>query len=182
VSTLTVTNSDGSSAITSPAFGGWTTGASYAWTHSSTETTQTITWTIGGNTVRLPFTVTKDGSPFVAGTVDDAGQVVFTMLGSDPNMRVTVQVPVVIPPPGPGWWQDPYMVLILPRIFLGVAIVAKKPVSRKRTCRPKRKDSRSGGSGSRREPANWTRCTIRSRRSGAGLRPTGRRSMRRKKT
>src|SRR5439155_331437 len=56
VSTLTVTNSDGSALITITAFGDWTTGASYAWTHSSTETTQTITWTIGGNTVRLPFT------------------------------------------------------------------------------------------------------------------------------
>src|SRR5216117_44058 len=126
VSTLTVTNNDGSALITITAFGDWTTGASYAWTHSSTETTQTITWTIGGNTVRLPFTVTKDGSPFVSGTVDDAGQVVFTMLGSDPNMRVTVQVPVVIPPPGPGWWQTPYMFLILPGIFLGVAMFAQR--------------------------------------------------------
>src|SRR5439155_526060 len=57
VSTLTVTNSDGSALITITAFGDWTAGASYAWTHSSTETTQTITWTIGGNTARFPFTV-----------------------------------------------------------------------------------------------------------------------------
>src|SRR2546423_5580859 len=126
VSTLTVTNSDGSALITITAFGDWTAGASYAWTHSSTETTQTITWTIGGNTARFPFTVTKDGSSFVAGTVDDAGQVVFTMLGSDPNMRVTVQVPLVIPPAGPRWWQTPYMFLILPRILFGVAVFAQR--------------------------------------------------------
>ncbi len=98
VSTLTVTNSDGSALITITAFGDWTVGASYAWTHSSTETTQTITWTIGGNTARLPFTVTKDGSSFVAGTVDDAGH----------------------------WWQTPYMFLILPGIFLGVAMFAQR--------------------------------------------------------
>src|SRR3989440_9351038 len=48
------------------------------------------------------------------------------MLGSDPNMRVTVQVPLVIPPAGPGWWQTPYMFLILPGIFLGVAMFAQR--------------------------------------------------------
>src|SRR5207302_4601485 len=126
VSTLTVTNSDGSALITITAFGDWTAGASYAWTHSSTETTQTITWTIGGNTARLPFTVTKDGSSFVAGTFDVAGHVVFAMLVSDPIVRVTVQVPLVIPPAGPGWWQTPYMFLILPGIFLGVAMFAQR--------------------------------------------------------
>src|SRR5438309_7297637 len=113
VSNLTVTNSDGIALITITAFSEWTMGASYAWTHSSSETTQTITWTIGGNTARLPFTVTKDGSSFVAGTVDDAGRVVCPILGSRPHLRVTVQVPLVIPPAGPGWWQTPYIFLIL---------------------------------------------------------------------
>jgi len=126
VSNLTVTNSDATALVTITVFSDWTVGTSYAWTHSSSETTQTITWTIGGNTVRIPFTVTKDGSPFASGTVDDAGQVVFTMLGSDPNMRVTVPVPVVIPPPSGGWWQTPYLFLILPGIFLGVAMFAQR--------------------------------------------------------
>src|SRR2546430_5898740 len=48
------------------------------------------------------------------------------MLGSDPSMRVTVEAPVFIPPPSPGWWQTPYLFLILPGIFLGVAMFAQR--------------------------------------------------------
>src|SRR5256886_2650567 len=41
-------------------------------------------------------------------------------------MRVTVEAPVFIPPPSPGWWQTPYLFLILPGIFLGVAMFAQR--------------------------------------------------------
>src|SRR2546430_17684764 len=48
------------------------------------------------------------------------------MLGSDPSVRVTVEAPLFIPPPSPGWWQTPYLSLILPGIFLGVAMFAQR--------------------------------------------------------
>src|SRR5207244_10051552 len=92
------------------------------WTHTSSESSQTITWSIGGNAAGIPYTVTKDGSSFATGTVTSSGQVVFTMLGSDPAMQVTVHNP--IPPP---WWQSSYMLAIFPiGILLGVAMCAQR--------------------------------------------------------
>ena len=93
VTNLTVTNSDGTALVTISVFSGWAVGSSYAWTHTSSEMSQTITWTIGGNAVGNLFNVTKDGSPFASGTVSGAGQVVFTMLGSDPDMQVGIAAP-----------------------------------------------------------------------------------------
>src|SRR5256712_10044288 len=109
VSNLTVTNSDATALVTISVFGGWSAGSSYAWTHTSNETTQTITWTIGGNTAWHLFNVTKDGSSFASGVVNGSGQVVFTMLGSDPDMKVSVT-----PPPIPAWWRPPYFLAIPP--------------------------------------------------------------------
>jgi len=122
VTNLTVTNSDTTALVTVSAFTEWSRGSSYAWTHSSSEPSQTITWTIGGNAAGIPYTVTKDGSSFTSGTVNGSGEVVFTMLGSDPDMRVTVHNPV--PPP---WWQSSYMLAIFPiGILLGVAMFAQR--------------------------------------------------------
>ena len=127
VSDLTVANSDTTALVTIEGFTAWSGGSSYAWTHTSSETSQTITWTIGGNTAGTPFTVTKDGSAFASGAVNGSGQVVFTMLGSDPDMRVSVGAPVVIPPPTGGWWQTPYLLVILPpAILLGVAMIVRR--------------------------------------------------------
>lgn len=124
VSDLVVTNSNATALVTIAGFSAWSTGSSYGWTHSSNETSQTITWTIGGNTVGTPFSVTKDGNPFASGTVNGSGQVVFTMLGSDPDMQVTVGV---VPPPSGGWWQTSYWFVILPTgILLGVAMFAQR--------------------------------------------------------
>ena len=122
VSNLTVTNSDGTALVTISLFSGWSTGSSYAWTHTSSETTQTITWTIGGNTAGNLFNATKDGSSFASGAVNGSGQVVFTMLGSDPDMKVTVT-----PPPIPAWWQSPYVLAVPPiGVFLVVAMFAQR--------------------------------------------------------
>src|SRR2546427_559132 len=122
VTDLTVTNSDTTALATIAGFSEWSRGSSYAWTHTSSESSQTITWTIGGNASGIPYTVTKDGSSFAAGTVNGSGQVVFTMLGSDPAMQVTVHNP--IPPP---WWQSSYMLAIFPiGILLGVAMFAQR--------------------------------------------------------
>lgn len=115
VTNLTVTNSDGTAIVTISAFSVWNAGAEYAWTHTSSETNQTITWTLLGNPSRLLFHVTKDGSPFADGTVDDSGSIVFTMLGSDPAIRVTVAAPA-----GIAWWQSPYFLAALPLPFLVV--------------------------------------------------------------
>ncbi len=122
VANLTVTNSDATALVTISVFGGWSAGSSYAWTHTSNETTQTITWTIGGNTAWHLFNVTKDGSSFASGTVNGSGQVVFTMLGSDPEMKVSVT-----PPPIPAWWQSPYVLAVPPiGVFLVVAMFAQR--------------------------------------------------------
>ncbi|HYM39620.1 MAG TPA: hypothetical protein VEY12_05680 [Thermoplasmata archaeon] len=115
VSNLTVTNSDATAFLTISVFTTWTVGAEYAWTHTSSESSQTITWTIGGNTARFLYHVTKNGSAFATGTVDDSGHVVFSMLGSDPDMRVTVSAP-----PVPAWWQSSYFLAIPPVAFLMV--------------------------------------------------------------
>src|SRR5712691_11419281 len=122
VTDLTVTNSDTTALVTIAGFTEWSRGSSYAWTHTSTESSQTITWSIGGNAAGIPYTVTKDASSFATGTVNSSGQVVFTMLGSDPAMQVTVHNP--IPPP---WWQSSYMLAIFPiGILLGVAMFAQR--------------------------------------------------------
>src|SRR5207249_4323465 len=122
VTDLTVTNSDTTALVTIAGFSEWSRGSSYAWTHTSSESSQTITWTIGGNASGIPYTVTKDGSSFATGTVNGSGQVVFTMLGSDPAMQVTVHNP--IPPP---WWQSSYMLAIFPiGILLGLAMFAQR--------------------------------------------------------
>src|SRR5881296_3516936 len=119
---LTVTNSDTTALVTIAGFSEWSRGSAYAWTHTSSESSQTITWSIGGNAAGIPYTVTKDGSSFATGTVTSSGQVVFTMLGSDPAMQVTVHNP--IPPP---WWQSSYMLAIFPiGILLGVAMFAQR--------------------------------------------------------
>src|SRR2546425_1559373 len=122
VSDFTVTNSDGTALVTISLFSGWSTGSSYAWTHTSSETTQTITWMIGGNTAGNLFNATKDGSSFASGAVNGSGQVVFMMLGSDPDMKVTVT-----PPPIPAWWQSPYVLAVPPiGVFLVVAMFAQR--------------------------------------------------------
>src|SRR3989449_2829624 len=122
VTSLTVTNSDGTALVTISLFSGWSAGSSYAWTHTSSEATQTITWTIGGNTAGHLFNVTKDGLSFASGTVNGSGQIVFTMLGSDPDMKVSVT-----PPPIPAWWQSPYVLAVPPiGVFLVVAMFAQR--------------------------------------------------------
>src|SRR2546428_239947 len=122
VTHLSVTNSDTTALVTIAGFSEWSRGSSYAWTHTSSESSQTITWSIGGNAAGIPYTVTKDGSSFATGTVNSSGQVVFTMLGSDPAIQVTVHNP--IPPP---WWQSSYMLAIFPiGILLGVAMFAQR--------------------------------------------------------
>ena len=122
VASLAVTNSDATALVTISVFGGWSAGSSYAWTHTSSEATQTITWTIGGNTAGHLFNVTKDGSSFASGVVNGSGQVVFTMLGSDPDMKVSVT-----PPPIPAWWQSPYVLAIPPiGLFVVVAMFAQR--------------------------------------------------------
>src|SRR2546425_346047 len=119
---LSVMNSDTTALVTIAGFSEWSRGSSYSWTHTSSESSQTITWSIGGNAAGIPYTVTKDGSSFAVGTVNGSGQVVFTMLGSDPAMQVTVHNP--IPPP---WWQSSYMLAIFPiGILLGVAMFAQR--------------------------------------------------------
>src|SRR3989475_1642023 len=42
------------------------------------------------------------------------------------SMGVTGEATVFIPPPSPGWWQTPFLFLILPGIFLGVAMFAQR--------------------------------------------------------
>ncbi len=122
VSKFTVTNSDRSAFVTIASFTAWSPGSSYAWTHTSSETSQTITWTISGNTPGYLYSVTKDGSAFAHGTVNGSGDVVFTMLGSDPNVQVTV-----VPPPVSAWWQTPYMFAIpISGIFVVFAMFVQR--------------------------------------------------------
>src|SRR5256712_3479446 len=85
VSNLTVTNSDGTALVTISLFSGWSTGSSYAGPPTPCETTQRITWTIGGNTAGNLFNATKDGASFASGAVNGSGAGVFMMLGSDPT-------------------------------------------------------------------------------------------------
>ena len=115
VTGLTVTNSDTTALVTVSAFTAWTVGAAYAWAHTSNETAQTIAWTIGGNTAGFLYSVTKDGASFKEGTVDKSGQIQFTMLGSDPSMRVSVAAP-----PPPPWWQAPYVLAMPPTALIVV--------------------------------------------------------------
>lgn len=128
VSNLTVTNSDAAALLTISIFSTWSDGSSYAWTHTSSGTSQ-ITWTIGGNTVGYLYTVTKDGSPYTDGTVNGSGEVAFTMLGSDPDMHVTVAPPLVVVPPSSEWWRTPYLLAIPP---IGLLVVVAMFVQRQR--------------------------------------------------
>src|SRR2546427_817598 len=93
VGNFSITNSDGTNLTTISAFTMWTVDTEFTWTHSSTVGTSTITFTIGGNTVGNRFNVTKDGAAFTNGLVNGSGQVVFTMLGSDPVVDVTISSP-----------------------------------------------------------------------------------------
>src|SRR5439155_1152374 len=79
----------------------WTADTQYTWTDFSGVGTSTITFTIGGNTVGNRFNVTKDGALFTNGIVDGSGQVVFTMLASDPVVDVTLSAPCG---PGNRYW------------------------------------------------------------------------------
>src|SRR5256885_17151014 len=48
------------------------------------------------------------------------------MLGSDPDMQVTVAAPAVIPPTG-GWWQSWYVLAFLSTgVLVGVAMFAQR--------------------------------------------------------
>src|SRR5712692_9045543 len=90
---FSVTNSDPTNITTITGFTVWTVGARYTWTHSSSVPTSTLTFTIGGNTVGDRFNVTKDAVAFTNGFVSGTGQVVFSMLGSDPVVDVVVSGP-----------------------------------------------------------------------------------------
>src|SRR5207253_3849033 len=85
---VSVTNSDGTNLTANGVFTTWTIDADYTWTHSSTVATSTITFTIGGNTSGQRFNVTKDAVDFTNGLVNGSGQIIFTMLGSDPVVDV----------------------------------------------------------------------------------------------
>src|SRR5207245_816846 len=67
---LAVKNRDTPSLLIISAFSELSRGSSYDWTHPSSESSQTITWSIGGNAAGIPHTVTKDGSSFATGTVN----------------------------------------------------------------------------------------------------------------
>src|SRR3989442_3566689 len=88
-----VTNRDGTSLTAVSLFRAWTVDAEYMWTHSSTVATSTITFTIGGNTAGHRFNVTKDAVDFTNGLVNGSGQIIFTMLGSDPVVDVSLSSP-----------------------------------------------------------------------------------------
>src|SRR3989454_3981944 len=90
---FSVTNSDGTSLTTISVFTTWTVDADYIWTHSSNVATSTITFTIGGNTAGHRFNVTKDSADFTNGLVNGSGQIIFTMLGSDPVVDVSLSSP-----------------------------------------------------------------------------------------
>ncbi len=124
VTVLTVGNSDTTALITISSFTEWSAGSRYGWTHTSSESTQTITWTIGGNPAGHVFRVTKDGADYHDGTVDASGRVVFSMLGSDPTVEV-----VVSPPPIPPWWTSPFFI---PLPFIASFVVVAMFVQRRR--------------------------------------------------
>src|SRR6266581_3408260 len=90
---FSVTNSDGTNLMAISVFTTWTIDANYTWTHSSTVATSTITFTIGGNTSGQRFNVTKDAVDFTNGLVNGSGQIIFTMLGSDPVVDVRLTSP-----------------------------------------------------------------------------------------
>src|SRR5207253_7138665 len=90
---FSVTNSDGTSLMAISIFTAWTIDSDYTWTHSSTVATSTITLTIGGNTSGQRFNVTKDAVNFTNGLVNGSGQIIFTMLGSDPVVDVRLTSP-----------------------------------------------------------------------------------------
>src|SRR3989442_4195944 len=90
---FSVTNSDGTSLTAISIFTAWTIDSDYTWTHSSTVATSTITLTIGGNTSGQRFNVTKDAVDFTNGLVNGSGQIIFTMLGSDPVVDVRLTSP-----------------------------------------------------------------------------------------
>ena len=115
VSNLTVSASDAAALVTVSAFTAWNVGSDYAWTHTSSDATVTLTWTLGGNTPGFLYRVAKNGSSFADGTVDGSGNVVFTMQGSDPDMHVSV-----LPPAISNWWQSPYFLAALPLPFIVV--------------------------------------------------------------
>jgi hypothetical protein len=95
-STVTKFKSDTSEAAartTISAFPTWTNNTQYNWTHASSSSTTTITFTIGGNTATNLFNVLKASVAFKSGTVDGSGNVIFTMLGSDPAMQVNIVAP-----------------------------------------------------------------------------------------
>ncbi len=58
------------------------------WTHTVTVGASTLTWTVNMLDVGDSFTVKKNGIDFDSGTVDGSGNVIFTMLGSDPVMLI----------------------------------------------------------------------------------------------
>jgi hypothetical protein len=93
---FTVTNDEGSAITTISSFTAWAINGTSSWTHTSSSATTTITFTLGDNTTTGTFTVTKYATPYTSGIVDGSGNVVFTMLGSDPDIIV-----VVIPPGDP---------------------------------------------------------------------------------
>src|SRR5207245_5101744 len=70
---LSVTNSDTTALVTIAGFSEWSRGSSYSWTHTSSESSQTIRGSIGGSSAGIPYTVTKDGSSFATGTVTSSG-------------------------------------------------------------------------------------------------------------
>src|SRR3989475_5814658 len=90
---FSVTNSDGTNLTAISVFTTWTIDADYTWTHSSTVATSTTTFTIGGNTIGHRFNVTKDAVDFTNGFVNGSGQIIFTMLGSDPVVDVRLTSP-----------------------------------------------------------------------------------------
>ena len=98
---FSVTNTDATNLTTISVFTNWTADTQYTWTDFSSVGTSTITFTIGGNTVGNRFNVTKDGALFTNGIVDGSGQVVFTMLASDPVVDVTLSAPCG---PGNRYW------------------------------------------------------------------------------
>ncbi len=81
VTNLTVTDNDATALITVSVFSTWNVNAHYNWTHADSKTTDTITFTIGGNTNGYSYVVTAGGSNLTSGTVA-GGNVTFTMSGS----------------------------------------------------------------------------------------------------
>src|SRR5206468_1594396 len=87
-----VGNSEAGARTTISAFTLWTIGTEYKWNHTSSSPTTTITFTIGGNVVAQDWLAKKNAVFFSNGLVDGSGNIVFTMLGSDPAMDITTGV------------------------------------------------------------------------------------------